>query len=70
MHQFQEILVTVYLSKSVFAGLFFSQTKKLIEDLEHLSHEAVTLGLTKNRKITWQSPHNEEEVPEPVSYSL
>ncbi len=54
--QFQKILLTIYVSKSVFAGLFFSQTKKLIGDLEQLSHEAVVFSLTKDRKIKWNSP--------------
>ncbi|WP_050805599.1 glycosyltransferase family 88 protein [Legionella drancourtii] len=53
--QFQKILPSIYLSKSVFAGLFFSQTKKLIGDLEQLSHEAMVFSLTQNKKIKWNS---------------
>ena len=70
INQFHAILPTIYISNSVFAGLFFSQTKKLIEELEHLSHEAVILSLTNNRTIKWQNTYQEDPASQAYTYNI
>ncbi|MDR3504083.1 MAG: glycosyltransferase family 88 protein [Legionella sp.] len=54
--QFHSILLK---TNDQVAHLYFSPTKRLIQDLQKLSHEAVVLGLTQQRKIILDVPDEE-----------
>ncbi|WP_428414179.1 glycosyltransferase family 88 protein, partial [Legionella sp.] len=55
VEQFQSILK----NNNQATRLYFSPTKRLIEDLQKLSHEAVVFGLTQQRKIILNAPDKE-----------
>ena len=49
---FKNVLDGIYLNKNeVYAGLFSSQTKTIIESLNQTCFEAIVFGLTQNRQI-------------------
>ncbi|WP_233588643.1 glycosyltransferase family 88 protein [Legionella sp. km535] len=54
-NQFRDALKDIHLKKDiVYAGLFYSQTKNLIESLEKNCMTAIVFGLTTNRTISLQ----------------
>ncbi len=54
--KFQNILLN---KNNQVAHLYFSPAKRLIQDLQKLSHEAVVYGLTQQRKIMLNTPNKE-----------
>lgn len=68
--EFRQVLKGVSIRKeTVYAGWFGSQTKSLIEKLEHTCQEAVILGLTDSKKIALTKREPVVEV-NPVNDSL
>ena len=61
--QFKQVLEKIQLNKKeVFAGLFSSRTKNLVEGLEKLCTEAIVLRLAKDKKLQ-VSLHKAPELP-------